>query len=328
MKTCLVALADTKFLNQAKQLFSTVHWNSGWHGDLCLLAHDASKPDVEWFIDKGILVKICEPLDVNSDKTGDKITASKIYLFDDFFKQWDYVVYLDVDIVTRGSIDGVLNNLSTFSACCSLGQNIENNLVSHDKIPLNILGELKQKYDFKQKAFNSGVMAFPTSIIYDSIKEDILSIYNKYVNYGLFGGDQLPFNLFFYGKWAELPSAYNQITPLRERQYDTRKLTGLIIHCVSFGDGPWDENSVFYDEWKNNLDNADCIDLNVTPRISIPTSNEIRERSGGVVRTYLMGGTANIGSAFKRARSAVKVLVNDPRLFFGKIKQLFHQLRH
>lgn len=320
-KGILVALADKKFLNQAKQLFSTVYWNSGWQGDYCLLAYEVPQSEQEWFTERGIFVKNCAPLDVHSDK----ITACKIYLFDEFFKVWSYVVYLDVDIVTRGSIDGILTNLQKFSACHSLGQNLENNLIPKAEIPSDIEYELIKKFDLKQKAFNSGVMAFPTSIIYNGMVDDLLNTFNRYVKYGLFGGDQLPFNLFFYNKWDELPPAFNQITPLNNYGYNKNKLSGLIIHCVSFGNGPWDEKSIFYNEWQENYSIADRIDLNNIPVVPIPSCKEIETRSKDVVKVYLMGGTLNANVIIGRILSAVKILIMNPRMLFGKIKQIYLQ---
>ena len=36
----MVTLADENYIDQAKQLFSSVYWNSGWKGDYMLLAHN------------------------------------------------------------------------------------------------------------------------------------------------------------------------------------------------------------------------------------------------------------------------------------------------
>ena len=59
-KDLLVTLADENFLDQAKQLFSSVYWNAGWKGDYMLLAHEIPESKLKWFRDKGILVKKCK----------------------------------------------------------------------------------------------------------------------------------------------------------------------------------------------------------------------------------------------------------------------------
>ena len=59
-KDLLVTLADSNYVDQAKQLFSSVYWNAGWRGDYMLLAYNIAERDLKWFRDKGILVKECK----------------------------------------------------------------------------------------------------------------------------------------------------------------------------------------------------------------------------------------------------------------------------
>ena len=59
-KNLLVTLADRNFLDQAKQLFSSVYWNAGWDGDYMLLAFKIPEQELEWFRKKRILVKVVE----------------------------------------------------------------------------------------------------------------------------------------------------------------------------------------------------------------------------------------------------------------------------
>jgi len=323
-KNVLVALADRNYLNQAKQLFSTVYWNSGWSGDYLLLAYEVPESELTWFINKGIKVKHCESLNIESEKIGDKITACKILLFSEYFKKWDNVIYLDVDIITRGSIQGLTNDFQGFSACYSLGQTLRDNLVDFSKIPSDILNELNRNFDLNRKAFNSGVIAFPTFIIKENMVEDLLTIFNRYVKYGLFGGDQLPFNIYFYDSWFELPQAYNQIVPLHDYSYNKDLLQGLIIHCVSFGNGPWDPRSLFFKEWQSNLNKADLIDLKKIPTIHHPSEKEIRKRSKSVVTTYLMGGTMRPKVIVTRMLQAAKIVFTNPSKIFIKIKGLLN----
>jgi hypothetical protein len=41
-KKLLVTLADEKYIDQAKQLFSSAYWNGGWDGDFMLLSYEYS----------------------------------------------------------------------------------------------------------------------------------------------------------------------------------------------------------------------------------------------------------------------------------------------
>ena len=48
-KDLLVTLADRNYINQVKQLFSSVYWNAGWKGDYMLLTHEIPEKDLKWF---------------------------------------------------------------------------------------------------------------------------------------------------------------------------------------------------------------------------------------------------------------------------------------
>ena len=56
-KNLLVTLADKNYLDAAKQLFSSVYFNSGWNGDYMLLSYDIPKKELQWFRDRGIIVR-------------------------------------------------------------------------------------------------------------------------------------------------------------------------------------------------------------------------------------------------------------------------------
>lgn len=318
----LVTLADRGFISQAKQLFSTVFWNSGWRGDYLLLAHEIPENELEWFLNKGILVKQCSPLPCNSNRKGDIITASKCYLFSEYFKKWEHVVYLDVDILTRGPIDGLLE-VDGFGACYSLGQTIKDNLIHVDQIDLRVLEDLHNTFDLNRRAFNSGVMSFSSSIIKRSTFQEILTFFKKYVKIGFFGGDQLPFNLYFYDKWIELPPVYNQIVELGNYTGDPLELDGIIIHTVSFGNGPWDPQSVFYYEWRANLDRADLIDLDRIPQMRMYSPVEIQQRSKAVIHAYVMDGNANLRGLVKTLLRGGRYLLLNPVKGIRKIKEYF-----
>ena len=110
-KSVLVTLADRQFLDQVKQLFASAYLAGGWDGDYLLLAHDLSNEETKPFRERGILVKDCPPL-VFGEKgsigqgqnTWSDVVWSKLYLFDQSFKRWEHVVFLDSDIIVRQSI--------------------------------------------------------------------------------------------------------------------------------------------------------------------------------------------------------------------------------
>ena len=102
-KNLLVTLADRNYVEQARQLFSSVYWNAGWKGDYMLLAHEIPEEQLKWFREKGILIKKCKPF---YDKKGrPKTVLSKFYLFTPYFKKWRNIIYLDADVIVRASLE-------------------------------------------------------------------------------------------------------------------------------------------------------------------------------------------------------------------------------
>lgn len=136
------------------------------------------------------------------------------------------------------------------------------------------------------------------------------------------GGDQLPFNIFFYNRWEELQPAYNQITSLSNTNFNTKKLKGLIIHCVSFGNGPWDSTNLFHEEWRENLNKYNSIDLKNIPMQPIIADGDIQKINRSVINAYLLGGTLSLKSILKRGLGAV-TLIAHPGRALKKIQSLF-----
>ena len=104
-KDLLITLADENYIDQAKQLFSSVYWNAGWKGDYMLLAYNIPETDLKWFRNKGILVKECEAILTKSESCighAPFTTLSKFYLFTPEFKKWKNIIFLDGDIIVWG----------------------------------------------------------------------------------------------------------------------------------------------------------------------------------------------------------------------------------
>jgi len=286
-KAVLTVLADKLFLDQAKQLFSDAFWNAGWQGDYLLLAHEVDESDVQWFNEKGIIVKHCKAL-LSSDSKIDEILASKFYLFSEYFKKWEHVVYLDVDILIRGPLDGLLN-VKGFAACHSLGQTVGDNLLPFNKIDGDLLDDLKSNFDLNANSCNSGVFVFNTEIIVEGMVQEILGIFIKYKKACRFH-DQTTLNLFFCNRWQKLSPVYNRtIEKTEQGMIDPLKAEGIILHTVSLGVGPWNPDNTFYDEWKSNLNKAEQMNLSEIPNIKPWSQKEIERQSKKIIKNHIIG---------------------------------------
>lgn len=276
-KNLLVTLADKNYIDQAKQLFASVYFNAGWKGDYMLLAHKIPEDKLRWFREKGILVKKCQP--IYGRKIGRKklppIALGKFYLFSPEFKKWNNVIYLDTDIIVRASLDR-LTKIKGLAACPS-------NLMYKKFVKPKFKYEktydrLKKNYDLKERAFNSGVMVFNTKIITKKTFSKLVKLFHKYKKITI-GGDEPIINLLFYKKWTRLPAVYNIPPIIMLRIYNTKpnEIRGIILHFPA-RDKPWLSKNPFYEEWKNNLNKANLIDLkNILPAREYWTKKNIEE---------------------------------------------------
>ncbi len=278
-KNLLVTLADKNYILQAKQLFSSVYWNAGWKGDYMLLSHEIPEKELRWFRKKGILVKKCKSLIKTKKGNYPSLVLDKFYLFTKEFKKWKTIIYLDSDIIVRGSLDE-LTKVKEFAAVKDIYENpISTNFKENEKKDLE---KLRKTYLLEKKGFASGVFAFNSNIINKKLQTCIKRIINKYSN--IANGDQPLFNLVFYNKIKFLPCIFNFYIPNCSFIYlkIAKRKEPIIIH-LSSTDKPWNKFSPFYTEWKSNLNKADLIDLSKT----LMAKNIIKKNEINIFENYL-----------------------------------------
>ena len=272
-KNVLVTLADSNFIAQAKQLFASVYFNSGWTGDYLLLAQGISAADLAWFQEKGIIIFECallstQPIGV---KEYPAIVLSKFYLFTEYFKQWERVVFLDADIIVRFSLDELLvaSGFSAPAATIRLSGEF-----AADNYPL--FRELKRHYRLTGPAFNTGVFSFTTDLITSETFSRLMALFNKFGPLNVHG-EEPTLNLFFYQNWHTLPVIYNSIPSHLAKFYrlDSRRLLAAALHFVN-SVKPWKPESDYYQEWIANLERAEKIDLASRPPAQALPSKKLR----------------------------------------------------
>ncbi len=260
----LVTLADKNYIDQAKQLFSSVYWNAGWKGDYMLLAHEIPEKDLKWFRDKGILIKKCKLLYNKVWEWFSPIILDKFYLFTPEFKKWKHVIFLDADIIVRASLDKLMKTTG-FNAVTDMdGPKLKNQITEKSKSIF-----LEKKFRLNKKCFNSGVMAFSTDIIKEDSFSKLKGLFLEYKQFSKFW-EQLILNVYFYKKWKKLPLVYNlySFSLVEYNKINIKRVRAIIFHFVKFDSlysKPWEKNNPFNPEWKYNLERADLIDLNNIP---------------------------------------------------------------
>jgi len=299
-RNLLVTLADRNYVQQAKQLFSSVYWNAGWKGDYMLLSHEIPEKELKWFRDRGILVKKCRPL---YDKFLGRFTPAlldKFYLFNPEFKKWGNIIYFDADIIVRTSLDK-LTKIRGFGAIPDMAiMGLSNELAKDKQEEL-----ISEGYNLSKRYFNAGVFVFNTSIIKENTFLELKRIFKENSQICLYG-DQEIFNLFFNKGYKRLKLIYNAQVPLFHHHARFSNINGIVLHfpgLYSFGK-PWEKNNPFYQEWKNNLDKAELIDLN-----NIPEGKK--------------------WSSFKIMRLSLYIKIKYYlRYFFLKIKKIIQNIEH
>jgi len=285
-KNLLVTLADGNYIHQAKQLFSSVYRKAGWKGDYMLMACHIPENDLKWFREKGIRVRECEPILTQSERPighAPLTTLSKFYLFTPEFRKWENIVFLDGDIIVKGSLDS-LTEIKGFAAAGILNifrTLLEGQFLKRTKKNGNLYDELKNRFDLRRPAFNAGMMAFNSDIIAEDDFQNLKSIlfhFRDIINIS----EETVLNLYFYGRWQALSQVYN-ICPNYE-MYLSRcapdEVKGIVCHTYSNFPGrkPWLPRNKLYAEWKTNLDKADMMDIGKPqpPRKKLSSKEEAR----------------------------------------------------
>jgi lipopolysaccharide biosynthesis glycosyltransferase len=273
-RNLLVTLADKNYIQQAKQLFSSVYWNAGWEGDYLLLAHEIPDEELQWFTDKGILIKKCNPLrnkvneldqTVFENESGGfiNIVLDKFYVFSSEFKKWKSIIFIDSDIIVRGSLER-LTKIRGFGAVDSTTK-----LSRQFSVEINLHNEIKTKYIAHKKSFNTGLFVLSTDIIHEDTLYKLIGLYDKYENIALFNEEAI-LNLFFYKNWVKIPRVFNlYISVFILRKIRIYKTPAIILHFIKLINyeriRPWYPENPFYSEWISNLERAEFIDLNRIP---------------------------------------------------------------
>lgn len=320
-KNLLVTLSDENYLEGAKQVILSAHFNGGWDGDYMLLAYGIPEEKLKWFREKRIIIKKCKP--IFKGKIGlfnrDSVNLTKLHIFTLEFKKWEFVLFLDADIIIRHSLGKILNvrrfgcvRESSFlklkhQFICYL---INDLYLNKDKNDLcNIL---KSNFNVNEKAFNSGVMVINTKIIDNYTFNNLKKILIKY-NQIYIHSDQSTFNLFFYKKWESLPFHYNVYVTNLIYKYGImpEKINGTILHFIGYekGNKPWERENPFYKEWKSNLDKANFFDKNL---IIYSKNIQLKEK----LYLKLIIFKTNIKYNFVIGEIGLFLKINYPRIYY------------
>lgn len=198
MKKVFVVISDENYLSHAGSLFINALNEGKWDGDLCLITNNINDDSkLSKFKDLGVNVL---------KRKNDNPYIINLFVFDEYFKQWDYVVYMDCDFMIFKDLniflenhdlqyDGIMADKEPFKIHEYFCQGWENDLKNKS------LKDLRLEYDIDQFGFNAGFFSFNTKIINDNTLSNLFELDKKIKSINNHthptGSDQPIFNLYF-----------------------------------------------------------------------------------------------------------------------------------
>lgn len=272
-KAALVTLVDKNWLEYAKQVFSGAHFNAGWKHDYILMTHNVPEEDTIWFKDKGIIIYRCEDLGnyINVHSAALNSTMYRLFLFTDFFKEWEYLLFVDADTIILGSLDCLLNHKG-FMAAEDSNRNTLNWQLKGERSELNTYQQgqynsIRTNLNVHSPSFNAGVFSMHASQIESSTFVSLCQLYESYIDlFATHMYDQALLNVFFYKKWLSLPAQYNIFVNFSFINYcrSVRMIDAYILHFAGPKPWhkPWHSKNPYYRMWKKLLAKSEEINLN------------------------------------------------------------------
>jgi hypothetical protein len=200
MNTCIVFVCNKKYFNKFIYTCNQLLTNGKYTGDICLVIGDDLMNDellkCDIITNNKITIKYFpnitfsnEFLEINNtiNTDGRNITKKfqwhKLYLFNTYFKRWDYIFYIDCGMTIFSDISPMLKECT------------ENTLLAHsDAYPTyqwklttqfckknqTYYTKLSNTYKLNIDYFQTGIMLYDTKIITENTYSDLLNLSLEY----------------------------------------------------------------------------------------------------------------------------------------------------
>ena len=205
LRPVLVLVADETYLPHAKSVFVNAKRQGKWRGDYCLIAPPSV--DKDYFESRGIHVLV----------DSEDRHYRKFAIFDEFFQQWDTVLYVDCDVIIQNPLEPLLHELCwgeiladrelfTLEHAFTFWAS-EEELASPERVAL--FDWLWKEYDKTAHQFNTGVLLYNPRTAPPDPRQRLRDMRTRVepVNcHVIKGTDQPIFNLAFYGLFEKIRS--------------------------------------------------------------------------------------------------------------------------
>lgn len=263
MNNAIVSVANSEYISFFLPLVQSAKAEGKWEGDFCLIVNEKINKDIEDQLRfNNIYIFRAKLLPQNPT-----IHWYKMYLFDEYFKKWDWILYCDLDVLFLNRIELKLdtkdkNILYTKTDDLSFIQHFTER---EDKKVDKIL----EKYG-NGDAMQTCFLLYHNNLInlgyFQKLYDAFLYYYCQYKLYKKIYWDQTIFNIVFYKKWLDLGKEFIAIYPVvKQFNWEGQKIDNpytdnndytntIALHFFHFM-APWTRrNLTWYPIWKNYRD--------------------------------------------------------------------------
>jgi len=195
-KKSIVVMANKKYIVHFDEMHHQIRDIGNYDGDIVLLTDGKTNcTKVKKLNDSKLSISRFEQIKFskNTNKSLNMIEFgrnkdkpfqwNKFYLFHEYFKQWNYIFYLDINMRIHGDINDLLKlgTVNTLYAPYDAYPNLDWTLATQFDNKSAILGDLKNNYNLKnRKYFQTGILFYDTSIIKKSTFKKLYNLTEKY----------------------------------------------------------------------------------------------------------------------------------------------------
>ena len=275
MKKVFVVLSDKNYLEHFKSLYYSAITIGKWDGDFVVIVPESDKGEFDENEFKGVKFFYGESL------SGDPRTHYyKYYLWDEYFKQWDWIFYCDLDVLFFNEIDLDLDNRKkdvvyandcNYTPLCYQFEHRKEQRENFNKKQIERYEWMRENW-MSVTSFQTCFILFHSDLIDEKILDSLIKLHEEwYVDLDLVIHDLLEeqaiINVKFMDRWEELGDKWLNVyeraneldwdyEELIKSFYDDEDYTGngtIAQHFYQFFQ-PWSLHNVrFYNVYRDNL---------------------------------------------------------------------------
>lgn len=219
-RICMVTYTDAKYFERAKKTIEDIRTKGQFYGDLIVMTDGLFKIDPKFIMRMNIIVKEYPDIDTtaliakikqhpfqNSDGREYNKTKqwNKLYVFDTYFKQWDFVFFVDAGLRIFNKVEFFYPQFQEDTIVAMDDGHPEFTKKFHTQIELSntiVVNELKTIYDINSSYFLNCLFIFDTNMITDATLHNLKCIMNKFPICKT--NEMAIMNIYFHKHWTPL----------------------------------------------------------------------------------------------------------------------------